>query len=154
MHLGPALKSLDDNFGRLVESPDNQYLDLAASSSESSERNFDLYKWALDCSRGVADVALRQIAKVLDFAKNKHFEKNVSRHRFREQISALLDDGPSRLDKYNYFYGLLDCASQLASIIDAKRYPDGFEARMRLIIARSEEASFRWKAVSGPFSQH
>jgi hypothetical protein len=172
--LGPALKSLDDNFGRLVESPDSRYLDLfelqgltriatalrffsriAASSSENSERNAALGTWALDCSERVANVALRQILKVLDFASNKGFEKDICRPRkSREQISALLDHGPSSLDKYNYFYGLLDCASQLASIIDHERYPVGFEVRMRLIIASCKEASFRWKAVSESFSLH
>ena len=93
-----------------------------------------------------------QILQILNLRENESFESNVHpRHRYLDQISALLNHGPAGLDKYHYFYGLLDCASQLGRIIDPKRYPAGVEERMRQIIERTQsngEASFRWKAVS------
>ena len=169
-----AVKDLDGNFTRLLDSTrhaepsDNRYHDLfklqgltrialalefysriGAQSAESHKSDDGLHTKALKCSRAAADVALGQVLRVLNSEDNECFETDLRRpSKFREQLSAVLDRGPASLDRYNYFYGILDCATQLASITDPERYPDGFEERMRSIVARSRAANLRWKAVS------
>ncbi|ERF68589.1 hypothetical protein EPUS_04687 [Endocarpon pusillum Z07020] len=172
-NMNNAVKDLYGNFTRLLDSTrhaepsDNRYHDLfkmqgltriavalefysriGAQSVESHKSNDDLHTKALKCSRAAADVALEQVLRVLNSEDNGCFEADLRRpSKFREQLSAVLDRGPASLDRYNYFYGILDCATQLASITDPERYPAGFEERMRLIVARSRVANFRWKAL-------
>lgn len=167
MHLGSALENLDVKLTQLVNSPNTQYLDLfklqrltrmalaldlfvriCGQSPGSVQRDDGLHMRALDCSRKVADIVIRQILRILNSGDNANFEENVNLpSKVLEQLSALFKHAPMKLDKYNYFYGLLDCASQLSTIIEPARYPVGFDSRMKLIIARSKEDSFRWKAV-------
>lgn len=104
---------------------------------------------ALQCAEDLADIVLRQILVILNQNDNNCFETELHPpSRFRDQICALLNFGPANLGTYHYFYGLLDCASQLGTISGPDRYPAGFGARMRSIISRSTDATFRWKAVS------
>lgn len=173
-NMNNAVKDLCVNFTRLLEStrhtksPDNRYYDLVrlqgltrialaldfysrigAQSEESHKSEEKLHTKTLQCSKIAADVALQQILLVLNSKDNECFETDLRPpSRFHEQLSAILDRGPGSLDKFHYFYGLLDCATQLASITDSERYPAGFQRRIRSIVARSRAANFRWKAVS------
>jgi hypothetical protein len=52
------------------------------------------------------------------------------------------------MDTYFYLYGLLDCATELGRIFPCDRITDEFNSKMMTIICRSEEESYRWKAVS------
>lgn len=79
------------------------------------------------------------------------FEENVSRPPYKVDLfRAFLNRGPPHFSAYYYIYGLLDCAAQLARILDGDRIPQAFEHTMEQIIAKSKEPSFRWKAVSLP----
>jgi hypothetical protein len=130
------------------------YSQIAAQSAQSHLVDGDLSRRALECSRDIAIVALGQILAILTLADNERFETEVHPpSKFRDQLMALLNRGPAKLDRYHYIYGLLDCASQLGTISGPEKYPKGLEVRMRSIIARSTETTFRWKAVSGSILQ-
>lgn len=172
-NMNNAVKDLYGKFTRLLDSTrhaepsDSRYHDLftiqgltrialalefysriGAQSVESQKSDDDLYTKALKCSRAAADVSLGRVLRVLNSEDNECFEIDLRRpSKCREQFSAVLDRGPASLDRYYYFYGILDCAAQLASITDPERYPAGFEERMGSIVARSRVANFRWKAV-------
>lgn len=165
--VGSVLAELDKSFSRLAESPANQYHDLLelqrvtrialaldcysrvdTQCGESHRCGDGLHERALECSKSVAETALRQILRALELTNDKPFEADVHPPSKRHiRTSALFNRGPTKLTEYNYFYGLLDLASQLGNIIGPDRYPDGFIVRMRSIIRKSKEASFRWKAL-------
>lgn len=166
--LGSTLKDLDSNLSGLVQcsNSSNQdlfklqgltriaralhlYSQICIQSAESREGVANPHREALECSKQIALLTLRHILKILNSTINEGFETSVRPPLdLHEQISALFNRGPVKLDRFQYLYGLLDCASQLGCIVGIEEYPNGFAARMRSIIARSGEASFRLKAVS------
>lgn len=91
---------------------------------------------------------LGEILAIWQAHENRQFETYISRPRqFSEKLRAVFNYGPTVLDKYHYFYGLLDCASQLSAILDPDSHSPEFAKRVGSIIKTSKEDSFRWKAV-------
>jgi hypothetical protein len=155
-----------------VRNPDNRYHDIfklqgltrislalhlysrvGDQSVQGQQRDGELHRRALKCSRVAADFVLRHILRILNSADNESFETDIHPpSKFIEQFKALLNRGPVRLDRWNFFYGLLDCAARICSITIVEEYPAGFEVRMRSIIAKSREVSLRLKTVSNPSS--
>jgi hypothetical protein len=168
-----ALENLDRDLSRLAERPENQYRNLfdfqrltrivlalrfysqiAPQPSENGLLDAGLQARALECSKVAAPVVLGQILRILSSTENESFEQNIHPpSRLHEQLLGLLGRGPADLGRWDYFFGLLDCASRLCSITDPGLYPAGFDARLRSITARSGEARLRWKAVSSPSQQ-
>jgi hypothetical protein len=124
------------------------YSRIGAQSAEGHPNEDDMPRRALKCSEAAVDVILQQILAILDLKDHEKFEKKLRpSSALADQLKVFLNRGPGSLRKYRLLYGLLDCASQLGSIM-RHHYPPEFEARMMSIIVRSEESSFRWKAVS------
>ena len=61
---------------------------------------------------------------------------------------AVISRGPPDLDQGYYFYGLLDCVSQLAAVSDPRMLGEGLLDRIKDLVFDSVVPEFRWKAVS------
>lgn len=61
---------------------------------------------------------------------------------------AIIARGPPDLDQGYYYYGLLDCVSQLAAVSDPPVLGEGLLNRLKDLIFDSGVPEFRWKAVS------
>jgi hypothetical protein len=127
-------------------------LHLVAKVKEMSERIDEngkaIASAALRSSLDLAAVILDQI--LVELEKYDHFETTTRpRSSCWEYFRAILcDRGPPAMDTYFYLYGLLDCATQLSRILSYDRIKDEFKSKMMTIIRKSEEESYRWKAVS------
>ena len=65
---------------------------------------------------------------------------------------AIFSRGPPDLDQGYYYYGLLDCVSQLAAVSDTGLLGVGLLKIVKNLILDSVVPEFRWKAVSVPRS--
>jgi hypothetical protein len=102
---------------------------------------------ALESSMDLAVAILDQI--LVELRRHNHFETTIRRRSsFGEYFHAIGNRGPPEMDIYFYLYGLLDCATQLGRILPCDRINDEFKSKMMTIIRRSNEESYRWKAVS------
>ena len=63
---------------------------------------------------------------------------------------AFFSQGPPSLDQGYYYYGLLDCVSQLAAVSLPQMMGQGLVKRVEGLIFDSMVPEFRWKAVSNP----
>lgn len=61
---------------------------------------------------------------------------------------AVISRGPPDLDRGYYYYGLLDCVSQIAAVSDPQMLGKGLLNRVNGLIFDSVVPEFRWKAVS------
>lgn len=61
---------------------------------------------------------------------------------------AVILRGPPDLDQGYYYYGLLDCVSQLAAVSDPRIMGEGLGGRIKDLVFDSVIPKFRWKAVS------
>ena len=61
---------------------------------------------------------------------------------------AAFHRGPPKLDRGYYFYGLLDCTAQLATIVHPDMVPVRLSQRLMQLIEEHTVAEFRWRAVS------
>lgn len=61
---------------------------------------------------------------------------------------ALVSHGPPDLEKGYYYFGLLDCISQLAAVSDSQILGGGLLIRVKNLVFDSIVPEFRWKAVS------
>ena len=104
---------------------------------------------ALDRSHGVVDLVLGKI--LTELKRDEAFERKFT-HTLPHQdyLLVMLNRGPPNMDSYFYYYGLLDCATQLARIIPNSKITRELRLRMERIIWHSREDSYCWKAVS-PF---
>ncbi|KAH0537561.1 hypothetical protein FGG08_005660 [Glutinoglossum americanum] len=64
-----------------------------------------------------------------------------------EQFLAIVNRGSPGLNKYFYFYGLLDCAAQLGRILHPDELPAEMKLRMMRLLLGSKVPQFRWKAT-------
>ena len=96
------------------------------------------------------DLAAAILDKILaELQKHDLFETTIRRRSpIWEYPRIICDRGPPAMDTYFYLYGLLDCATQLGRILPYDRVKGEFKSKMMTIIHRSEEESYRWKAVS------
>jgi len=68
----------------------------------------------IHCSQELALIILAKILLILD--ENSGFEMDVrSSSAYLDFFVAFFNRGPKGLGRYFYFYGLLDCISQLCS---------------------------------------
>lgn len=81
-------------------------------------------------------------------AENGQFPAELAKrwHRALASISR----GPPDLDRGYYYYGLLDCVSQLAAVSDPQMLGEGLLNRVKDLVFDSVVPEFRWKAVSTP----
>ena len=63
-------------------------------------------------------------------------------------LRSLLDLGPPALDRGYYLFGLLDCAVQLAGLIDLLKYRGSLVEKMTELVMTCNIAEYRWQAVS------
>ena len=71
----------------------------------------------------------------------------------RHRALAFFSLGPPSLDQGYYYWGLLDCVSQLAAVSEPQMLgqgSDGLLKRVEDLIFDSVVPEFRWKAVSNP----
>ena len=61
---------------------------------------------------------------------------------------AIFRRGPPALDQGYYYYGLLDCVSQLAAMSDPQTLGEGLLNRIIDLVFDSVVPEFRWKAAS------
>jgi hypothetical protein len=102
---------------------------------------------ALEASLDLAAAILEKI--LVELKRHDGFETTIRpRSTFWKYFLAICDRGPPAMDTYFYLYGLLDCATELGRILPYDRITDEFNSKMMTIICRSEEESYRWKAVS------
>ena len=66
------------------------------------------------------------------------------------KVLAFISRGPPDLDQGYYYYGLLDCVSQLAAVSDPQLLGVKLLDRVKDLIFDSAVPEFRWKAVSIP----
>ncbi|MCJ1473207.1 hypothetical protein MMC13_001858, partial [Lambiella insularis] len=109
---------------------------VTAQSDESKSMN------------GAHTLAILVLEKIQSiFSQNRDWVITVQRQsRYHDFVQLLFNRGPSGLGRYFYYYGLLDCASQLSSILPGALSMQ-FRQEMNVIIMTSHEPSFRWKAL-------
>ena len=66
------------------------------------------------------------------------------------RVLATCQLGPPDLDRGWYFWGVLDCASQLTSLVDPRTLSSGIVKRLERLLFESKTSEYRWKAVSIP----
>ncbi|KAH0565496.1 hypothetical protein GP486_001105 [Trichoglossum hirsutum] len=64
-----------------------------------------------------------------------------------EKLLAILNRGSPGLNKYFYFFGLLDCAAQLGRILDSDDLPSEMKLGMKKLFLESNVPQLRWKAI-------
>lgn len=79
--------------------------------------------------------------------ENANFLPDLARRWHR--VLAIMGRPPS-LDQGYYYYGLLDCVSQLAAVSDPSMLREALWNRVTDLIFESVVPEFRWKAVSPP----
>ena len=81
-------------------------------------------------------------------AENGSFPPKLAR-RWDKALAAI-SRGPPDLDQGYYYYGLLDCVSQLAVVSDPRMLGERLLNKIKDLIFDSVVPDFRWKAVSIP----
>ena len=81
--------------------------------------------------------------------EDANFPPDLARRRHKA-FFTFLERGPPSLGQGYYYYGLLDCVSQLATVSDLSMLGEGLRDRLNGLIFESVEPEFRWKAVSPP----
>lgn len=69
--------------------------------------------------------------------------------KWHKLLAAIQWNTPD-LDRGWYYFGLLDCAAQLAALVEPAVLPQGFVGRIKKLIFRKASLEYRWKAVSFP----
>ena len=72
--------------------------------------------------------------------------KSLSNHFNKPR--AAFHRQPPNIDRSCYYYGLLDCISQLMSFAELAMMPDRLIERLENLLFTTEVVEFRWKAVS------
>jgi len=67
--------------------------------------------------------------------------------KWHKLLAAINWETP-KLDRGWYYFGLLDCAAQLAALVDPSMLPKGFISSIKQLIFRKASLEYRWKAVS------
>ncbi|KAL2047571.1 hypothetical protein N7G274_000612 [Stereocaulon virgatum] len=63
------------------------------------------------------------------------------------RVLATCQLGPPHLDRGWYFWGVLDCASQLTSLIDPRTLGSGISKKSERLLFESKTSEYRWKAI-------
>ena len=79
-------------------------------------------------------------------AENGKFPPDLAKRWHK--TSAFFSRGPPSLDQGWFYYGLLDCVSQLAAVSEPRMLGQGLVNRVETLIFDSVVPEFRWKAVS------
>ena len=79
-------------------------------------------------------------------AENGIFPPELARRWHR--TNAFFSRGPPFLDQGWFYFGLLDCVSQLAAVSEPQMLGQGLLNRVEALIFDSVVPEFRWKAVS------
>ena len=95
---------------------------------------------------------LDEVDKILA-TENGNFPPELAK-RWHKAL-AFFSQGPPSLDQGYYYYGLLDCVSQLAAVSEPQMLGQGTREqgllkRVEDLIFHSVVPEFRWKAVSNP----
>lgn len=65
------------------------------------------------------------------------------------KVRAAIGRGPPNLDRGWFYYGILDCLSQLSGLTDTNTlHHKGILDKMKKLIFGDESPEYRWKAVS------
>ena len=64
------------------------------------------------------------------------------------KVLATVSRGPTKIDRGDCYYGVLDCVSQLATVSDPQMLGNVLLDRLKDLIFNSVVPEFRWKAVS------
>ena len=91
------------------------------------------------------------LERILSLLNKENLEESVTHPATAwNSLLAFFDRGPPCFSEYYYVYGLLDCATQLARILESGMVPLPFEQKMWKLIQSSRGPSLRWKAVCNP----
>jgi hypothetical protein len=121
--------------------------EVMTMSNRIGEKGKSIASAALTSSLNLAAAVLDQIS--VELKRHNQFETTICRRSsFWEYFRVICDRGPPAMDSYFYLYGLLDCMTQLGRILPYDNIKDEFKSKIMTIIRRSEEESYRWKAVS------
>lgn len=121
-----------------------EYTRLATSLCRQSE--------IADGSGELRTAAAAFVAAIIDkvnemlTAENGEFPAELAR-RWHKLIASF-GRGPPDLDRGYYYYGLLDCVSQLAAVSAPQMLEEGLQKRVKDLIFGSVVPEYRWKAVS------
>ena len=104
--------------------------------------------------RSAQDVAARALDEILSLLPASDALARISPPGdLWGDFLAFLNRGPRDFDEYFYVYGLLDCATQLARIVQQSRIPAELQSRMRRVVVENRaNLGFRWKAVGRALS--
>lgn len=104
-----------------------------------------------------ADLDVKGDANLVQELLNAHFQTIPSRKVDPWNWPlARLRLGPPSMNKWYFFYGLLDCAAQVARHLEPEQMSPELLENLRQLMAESEFEEFRWKvreifpAVEGP----
>ncbi|KAH8679923.1 hypothetical protein BGZ60DRAFT_561433 [Tricladium varicosporioides] len=161
-----SIVKLDSSFQKLCSSPNDQ--PSALFNIQEITRiilAFDLHATfvataahgdgGLSNERPAQRLALYTLGKILKLlGKGQNEVDAVSPARAWQNVLAMFNRDPPSFGEYHYFYGLVDCASQLARILQPTLMPQdsrmalrAFEDRMKTVITTVREQSLRWKAI-------
>ena len=100
--------------------------------------------------RAVAAIVTSLLDKVDEIlaTENKNFSPELAK-RWHKAL-AFFSQGPPSLDQGYYYYGLLDCVSQLAAVSEPQMLTSKLLKRVEDLMLDSVVPEFRWKAVSNP----
>ena len=71
-----------------------------------------------------------------------------------QKVLAVFSRGPPDLDLGGYYWGLLDCVSQISALSDPQMLGEALLTRVKDLVFDSAVPEFRWKAVSIPSLLH
>ena len=111
-------------------------------------RVIDITDASDEIRKAVVDIVtslLDQVNGILD-AENGNFPPELATRWHRPR--AFFSRGPPFLDQGWFYYGLLDCVSQLAAVSKPSVLGQGLVDRVETLIFDSDVPEFRWKAVS------
>ncbi|KAI9751514.1 MAG: hypothetical protein M1815_001085 [Lichina confinis] len=157
--LHAIVKVVDESLKPLWEAPDERYKNVfvvllltrvALALQLYADVHLDREPAETSVARRSAqDVAARALDEILSLLPASDALARISPPGdLWGDFLAFLNRGPRDFDEYFYVYGLLDCATQLARIVQQSRIPAELQSRMRRVVVENRaNLGFRWKAI-------
>ena len=98
------------------------------------------------CTDKLATAIIKKVLSI--FNGHQGFQSDAGpNHVYLDYFTAFINKGPNDMGRYFYQYGLLDCISELSGILSNEKFPEDLSDTLLKIIAKSREASYRWKST-------
>ncbi|KAI4090550.1 MAG: hypothetical protein LQ344_004691 [Seirophora lacunosa] len=129
----------------LIPGPKGRYLNLP-TIQEITRRATTSIKTSPDVIEPEAISQVTKDVKLVQELLNTHFQSIPSRKSDPWNWPlARLRLGPPMMNKWYFFYGLLDCAVQVSRHVEPENISSDFVRNLKQLMAETEFEEFRWK---------